>query len=273
MSTTDIVTRAGAILAGVVRLHPGDRKFMRPSSATPPRSALVAVCVCTCIASGISHADSSGIGGALTFTSNYVFRGISQSLDNPAVQADLHYRFGNGWIAGVWGSRSDVDPDDFAALEIDAYLSRHWALDEDWAVRVTLSHYAYPDDPRVYDYDYDEVIATLGYQERAFATVAWSPNATIYANGTLARDRSATSYELAVNQPLAGPVAASAGIGYYALPDTLNADYWFWNIGLSCSLGRTLLTVAYIGTDRRAEEAFGYRRAANNWTGSLAWRF
>jgi hypothetical protein len=81
------------------------------------------------------------------------------------------------------------------------------------------------------------------------------------------------TYELAATQPLVGPIAASAGVGYYDLPSLLHADYWFWNVGLACSLGRTQVAVAYIGSDSSAERAFGYDRAGRHWSGSVAWRF
>ena len=246
---------------------------MRPSSATL-RYVVASLCVCTFVNTGVSRADSlSGIGGSIGWTSDYIFRGISQSLGNPAVQADLHYQFAPGWVAGVWGSRADVDADETTAFELDVYLSRQWLLDEDWDLRVTLSHYTYPDDPRTYSYDYDEVIVALGYESRLFATVAWSPNTTMYGNGALAINQSALTYELAATQPLVGPIAASAGVGYYDLPSLLDADYWFWNVGLACSLGRTQVAVAYIGSDGNAERAFGYDRAGHQWSGSVAWRF
>ncbi|HEY6640758.1 TorF family putative porin [Povalibacter sp.] len=247
---------------------------MRPSSATSVRTALAALCVCTCFWSSAGQAQASDrVGGSLAFSSDYVFRGLSHSEGRPALQADLHYEFAPGWVAGAWGSRADVDPDESPAAEIDVYLSRHWMIDDQWALRTTLTHYTYPDDPRAYSYSHDEVLVALGYQSRFFASASWSPNLTMYANEALAIEQSALAYEVVAVQPVVGSLAASAGVGYYDLPSALNADYWYWNVVLACSLGRTQIAVAYIAADRDAQRTFGYDRAAYQWTGSLAWRF
>jgi hypothetical protein len=39
------------------------------------------------------------------FTTDYIFRGISQTSTNPAVQGGVDYSHSSGLYAGVWGSR------------------------------------------------------------------------------------------------------------------------------------------------------------------------
>lgn len=248
---------------------------MSVAFASHPRIASSMVCACTSLAAACAFAQSTaaGPGGSIGVTSDYVYRGVSQTWGKPALQADLHYQARNGWAAGVWGSTADLAETQGAAHEIDIYISRDWAIGQDWNVRLNLTHYMYPDDPRPLQYDYDELIASVGYQSRLFATVAWSPNASRYSNGVVVEDRTAISYEFAASQPLIGQLSASAGVGYYDLPSRLNADYWFWNAGLACLIGRTQLTLAYIDTDRNAKRAFGYQTAGSRWAGSLAWRF
>ncbi len=41
--------------------------------------------------------------GSVGFFSNYVFRGISQTADQPAIQGNIDYVFDNGLKFGVWG--------------------------------------------------------------------------------------------------------------------------------------------------------------------------
>ncbi len=241
-----------------------------------PRLLLVACAVAAAfLPANASYAQSgTGVGGSIGVTSDYVYRGISQTLGNPALQADLHYRSRNGWTLGVWGSRADLADDQAAAaVEVDLYISRDWTLDADWEVRTTLTHYSYAQDPRQSDYEYDELITSLGYRSRLFATVAWSPNTTRYSRGWLASNDTALSYEFAAVQPLFRQLSASAGIGYYDLPAVLDADYWFWNVGLACSLGHAQVTFSYIDTDDNAGRAFGYQTTGQRWAGSVAWRF
>lgn len=213
-----------------------------------------------------------GFGGSIGVTSDYVYRGISLSAGNPALQGGLHYRVADGWVMGIWGSHTDLSSDD-AELEVDLYLSRDWSLNPDWDLRTTLSHYTYPDDPRLSSYDYDELTVSLGYRARLFATVAWSPNLTRYSRTGWVHDGTAVSYELAFVQPLVDRISASAGLGFHDLPAVLDADYWFWNVGLACSMGHTQLTLSYIGADGNASRAFGHEITGDRWAGSVAWRF
>jgi len=215
----------------------------------------------------------SGLGGSIGVTSDYVYRGVSLSAGNPAIQADLHYRTSGGWVVGTWASYADMGADDGPGSELDLYISRGWILSPDWDLRTTLTHYTYPDDPRRASYDYDELVASLGYQSRLFATVAWSPNATRYSHSGWVEDSTALSYELTAVQPLIGQLAASAGVGYYDLARELESDYWYWNVGLACSLGHAQFAVSYIDTDQNASRALGYENTGGRWAGSVTWRF
>lgn len=219
------------------------------------------------------RAAAGDFGGSIGATSDYVYRGISQTLGEPALQADIHYQTPTGWAIGAWASQSNLDSEEGAPLEIDVYASRNWAIDQNWDARLSLTHYFYPADARPLRYDYDEVVATLSYQSRIFATVAWSPDVSRYSNATVVKRQAATSWELTATQPLIGQLAVALGAGYYDLPAQLNADYWFWNAGLACSVGHAQFAVTYIDTDETAVNAFSYEVAGSRWVGSLAWMF
>jgi len=247
---------------------------MRSLPAARPFSLSGLVCACALFHPSLLPAQSvAGVGGSIGVTSDYVYRGVSLTTGNPALQADLHYQSRGGWIVGAWGSHADLSAGQGAESEIDLYIGRNWKLNPEWELRTTLTHYSYPEDKRFFDYAYDEVVASLGFRSRVFATVALSPNFTAHWHGVGVDNETAVSYEMAAVQPLIGPVAASAGVGYYDLPAGLNASYWFWNAGLACAVGHTQLTVSYIDTDQNAAAAFGYAATGSRWAGSVAWRF
>lgn len=242
---------------------------MRCALAQPHALAVL----CTCALSFCLPAAAGDFGGSIGATSDYVYRGVSQTDGEPALQADLHYQARSGWAVGAWASAADPDKEEASGLEVDVYASRGWTINRNWDARLSLTHYFYPRDTRPLRYDYDEVVATLGYQSRVFATIAWSPNVSRYSNGTIVKHRAATSYELTATQPLVGRLSAAAGIGYYDLPAQLDADYWFWNAGVAYALGQAQFTLSYIDTDEAAASAFGYEVSGNRWVGSLAWSF
>src|SRR5690349_13174945 len=46
----------------------------------------------------------AGVSGTAALTSDYVFRGVSQTDRDPAIQAGVEFAFDNGWYLGTWGS-------------------------------------------------------------------------------------------------------------------------------------------------------------------------
>ena len=69
-----------------------------------------------------AHAD---ISANVALVSDYKFRGISQSNENPAIQGGFDYAFNNGFYVGTWGSTVDFDSvGDFnGSLELDVATS------------------------------------------------------------------------------------------------------------------------------------------------------
>ncbi|MBM4220009.1 MAG: hypothetical protein FJ171_10365 [Gammaproteobacteria bacterium] len=67
------------------------------------------------------HAFNANIG----VVSQYVFRGLAQTNENPALQGGFDYAHGGGFYAGTWLSNvswvADVFPDASASLEADIY--------------------------------------------------------------------------------------------------------------------------------------------------------
>jgi uncharacterized protein (TIGR02001 family) len=220
-------------------------------------------------------------GGSLAGTTDYAYRGVSQTRGKPAVQGDLHYETatqfsGNTtsrWSVGVWGSTMDLNPGPGPALEVDAWLGRSWTLADDWDVSLRYTHYFYPNDPRPLSYDYDEFTASVGFRSRLYATVAWSADASRYSNSVPAKDRNALSYEVTAVQPVTRRLSLAGGLGYYDLSALFDHGYWYYNASVTYSMDPVALSVAYIGTDHQGRELFGYPSTGNRWALTALWRF
>jgi len=85
---------------------------------------------------------------SLAATTDYVFRGVSQTYDSGALQLGVNYRSPLGWFAGAWASNVDPHPFGRTALELDLYAGFRRALGEEFNATVAYTHYQYVDDSR-----------------------------------------------------------------------------------------------------------------------------
>lgn len=212
------------------------------------------------------------LGGSIAVTTDYIYRGISQTRGNPAIQGGIQLQSPAGWSVGVWSSSVDFGSRFSPSHEIDLHAARSWSLGPDWSAQLGLTHYEYPDD-RGASYDYDELLASLSFQQRITASVSWSPNLSRFAAGTLARKRRALSYEVTLLQPLSAHWSLCAGAGHYDLRDLFGTGYWFWNAGVTFNWDALQIDLSRIDTDTTAERLFGYQASGSRWTAALTWRF
>ncbi|GEM_PF-2991712 len=72
-----------------------------------------------------SSSSSSGWGmaGGVNFTTDYVWRGYTQTDANPAVQGYITAKYGSGLSATLWGSNVDFDDGDQAHIEVDTTIA------------------------------------------------------------------------------------------------------------------------------------------------------
>lgn len=107
-------------------------------------------------------ADASPFVGGVTFTTEYILRGVSQSDDEPAVQGNIDYTAG-GFYAGIWGSSLEISElaGSEAPVELDFYLGYVWELDSGWSFELGAIHYEYPRDDFL---DYEEGYAGVGFK-------------------------------------------------------------------------------------------------------------
>jgi uncharacterized protein (TIGR02001 family) len=73
-----------------------------------------------------AHADEADkpageFSGTLTMVSDYVFRGLTQNDEHPALQGSFDYEHSNGLYAGVWGSNVDFNDGGQTSMEADIY--------------------------------------------------------------------------------------------------------------------------------------------------------
>lgn len=89
-------------------------------------------------------ADEHTFTGNVGFTSDYVFRGISQNFRSPAIQGGFDYVHASGFYAGTWASNVSGNQYSNASMEWDWYAGYNGKATEDVAYNVSLVTVVYP---------------------------------------------------------------------------------------------------------------------------------
>jgi uncharacterized protein (TIGR02001 family) len=216
-------------------------------------------------------AVAADVSGSVAITTDYIYRGTSQTAGQPAAQAGVQFHSSAGWNAGMWGSSVDFQNGAGIAYELDLQAGYSWSLSPDWSMQAGYVHYAYLDDGDA-GYDYDEVSASLSYQQRATASISWSPNTSKHTYWGFISDRQTFAYELSLLQPLRPRWSLCAGVGYYDLRDIANTGYWYWSTGVAFTWQGMQVDVLHINTDATGRRLFE-DQAGSRWTAALTWRF
>ncbi|MCC4834206.1 TorF family putative porin [Shewanella sp. 1_MG-2023] len=107
--------------------------------------------------SGSALAEVTGNIGA---TSNYLWRGVSQTDNGAAVQGGIDYAADSGFYVGGWAS--NVDFGDGTSYELDIYAGYGGNITEDLSYDINYLYYAYPDSPG--SVDFGEVTVGLAWK-------------------------------------------------------------------------------------------------------------
>lgn len=77
-----------------------------------------------------------------SISSNYIWRGMTQTLNNPSYSGGFDYTHNSGFYIGTWGSNVSFGG---AGLELDSYLGYSNETQDGLAYDIGLINYAYPD--------------------------------------------------------------------------------------------------------------------------------
>ena len=189
----------------------------------------------------------------VALTSEYYFRGLSQTDDAPAIQGGFDYSVDIAPPAslylGVWGSNVDFnDGADGATVETDLYGGLNGSIgDTGISWDAGLIYYAYPGAASSLDYDFYELQGSLGYDFGVASTTA-SLN---YSPDNFGDSGKAYYPKLALEVPV-GPVTLDGYIArqYIEKNDVFGVpDYTEWNLSATTSIAGFDATVAYSDTN------------------------
>ena len=104
----------------------------------------------------------AGVSMNVGATSNYVWRGMTQTSEGPAIQGGIDYAHDSGFYAGTWAS--NIDWTGVPGYEIDFYLGFGGEFAEDWAYDVGYVYYMYPVASDVTEADFGELYGSIGWK-------------------------------------------------------------------------------------------------------------
>lgn len=187
--------------------------------------------------------------------SQYIYRGITQTKENPALQGGIDYSHASGFYLGTWGSNiswlEDAGVATGASLELDIYGGYRGSAGS-LGYDVGLLQYWYPGDyvAGVTKPNTTEVYGALSY---GYVTGKLS---MVVSDGLFGVDDERGSWylDLAANVPLSEGLTLNAHVGRQEY-DAANASYTDWKLGLTKDLGNGWSGTVYY-TDTNAKKAF-----------------
>jgi uncharacterized protein (TIGR02001 family) len=215
------------------------------------------------------------VDGDISYTSDYVFRGVSESGGRSAGQIDVRASTGDGTFLGVfastlgrtwqhtWGN-SGWD------YELEAYLGHRFDVSPSWSTTLTAVSYSYLEGNVRMSSDYQEVSAAVSYLDLWTTTLAFIPNAVRFYGGHRLGRYPAYVTDTSLQLPLFGRLFFTAGAGYYTSDGT---GYAFGNAGLGFEFKSLRVDGGYYVAQDRAQELFPYGRAGSRFAGTVSWHF
>ncbi len=115
-----------------------------------------------CVAGALAMLSGPAVAeitGNATVTNNYLWRGLTQTSNNAAVQGGLDYNHESGFYVGTWASNVNYGPGDIYSYEHDIYLGFAGGDELSWDVGAL--YYNYDNEAK---FDFLELYGSLGYK-------------------------------------------------------------------------------------------------------------
>ncbi len=193
--------------------------------------------------------STSPFSATFAVTTDYVFRGVSQTDNNPAFQASATYTAPFGLYVGVWGSNVDFGKGG-PNFEVDYNIGWNKDLSDSWNLDLGVNRYTYTNASSDYgDIDYNEYLAK----------VTWTGPVVVsgllgYANDYNNADAKQTYTGLEASYAFGDSgYSLGASAGYTTIKANANEwprreDYYDGSVSVSKAFGPATATLGYYDT-------------------------
>jgi uncharacterized protein (TIGR02001 family) len=193
----------------------------------------------------LSPSRAAEVTGYAVLTTDYVFRGVSYSDGQAAVQAGADIALDSGLYFGIWGSTVDISggATRHRDRQLNYYLGYSHNFRDAWSIGGNVVAYTFPATEGNIDYDFFEYSIVANYDDRLWLEYSWSPDLFHSARRT-------HNVDLYTEWPLPGKLTLGGGAGYYDVSALTGQGYGYWQLGLTRPFGSIDLDLRYHDTNR-----------------------
>lgn len=204
---------------------------------------LVMSSVAAAVLASSAVANAGDIEANVAFSTDYMFRGFTQTNNDPAISGGFDYGFDNGFYAGVWASNVNFGN---TSTEIDLYAGYAFEVADGIELDLSYIYFVYPGETS--SLNYSEFAAGLSLTENLGLGLVYSPD---YFGSEESAIIFNVDYSIGVAENLsldlhAGYSSVSGDDDFFA--DNVG-DYLDYSIGLSTSLAGVDLSLTYVDND------------------------
>lgn len=128
---------------------------------------LLPLCLVATAPATMAADKSYSFSGNVALTTDYVFRGLSQTNEEAAIQGGFDFEHKKGFYAGIWGS--NVEFGDSAQVEIDLYGGYKFKIGN-FELDAGVIHYDYPGALGTLMYDFEEFYIGFSFPTKKAGT-------------------------------------------------------------------------------------------------------
>jgi uncharacterized protein (TIGR02001 family) len=196
---------------------------------------------------GITVAQAQ-VSGNLGLTSDYRFRGVSQTQNAPAVQGGIDYNHVSGLYIGNWNSSvSSQLYTNGAGVASDVYAGFKKQVFGNFTLDVGTMNYFYPRAGTNGSFDTNELYAGIGYKE--LITVKYSHALSDYFG--IANSKNSYYVQADAAIPVVGKLSAVAHAGRTEVNNNSKYSYNDYNVGVAYDLQGWNLAAKYYINDNK----------------------
>jgi uncharacterized protein (TIGR02001 family) len=202
---------------------------------------------------GVAMAEDSPFSGNVSLTTDYLYRGVTQTNHNGAIQGGFDYAHPSGFYAGVWGSNISWLGGTGSSLELDTYAGYSAGFATDFTYNVGVLRYNYSG-----DYVVPGTLEKANTNE-IYGSIGWKMLSAKYSRSTGnlfgVPDSSGSGYlELNASYTIEGPaVDLSAHYGKQTINTSPSSDYTDYNVKAAKDFGG--YTVAFMISKTNLKDA------------------